>query len=129
MEKYEFDMETFVTCTEEQDIKLCAETQNELTAIREHYPELAHWSRFAFFVAWGAYSQDIYAISWVYWLTRQRDAGFLAYCYVSQRWPSFDFGGTGLYDEEIQRLGETRPWEQHPLPNAPAWIRVGREQK
>ncbi|EDH5262165.1 hypothetical protein CBH79_23405 [Salmonella enterica] len=53
MEKYEFDMETFVTCTEEQDIKLCAETQNELTAIREHYPELAHWSRFAFFVAWG----------------------------------------------------------------------------
>lgn len=80
-----------------------------------------------FFVAWGAYSQDIYAVSWVDWLTKQRDEGFLAYCYVSQRWPCFSFGGTGLYDDEVQALGETHPWEKHPLPAAPTWVSA--EQK
>lgn len=79
MEKFKFDLETFVTDTEEQDFSLDQQTLNELAAMRPLYPELAHWTRFAFFVAWGAYSQDIYAISWVYWLTRKRDEGFLAY--------------------------------------------------
>ncbi|WP_255588907.1 hypothetical protein [Citrobacter sp. On28M] len=41
MEKFEFDMETFVTDTEEQDFSLDPQTLNEL----------AHWTRFAFFVA------------------------------------------------------------------------------
>ncbi|EDI0449392.1 hypothetical protein CC757_23500 [Salmonella enterica subsp. enterica serovar Newport] len=80
MEKFKFDMGTFVTDTEEQDFSLDSQTLNELAAMRPLYPELAHWTRFAFFAAWGAYSQDIYAISWVDWMTRQRDEGFLAYC-------------------------------------------------
>lgn len=122
MEKFEFDMETFVTDTEEQDFSLDSQTLNELAAMRPLYPELAHWTRFAFFAAWGAYSQDIYAISWVDWLTRQRDAGFLAYCYVCQRWPGFNFGGTGLYDEDIQELAAQHPWNCSPLPPAPGWI-------
>lgn len=53
MEQFAFDMETFVTTTEEQDLRLDPQTQLELDAMRPHYPELAHWSRFAFFVAWG----------------------------------------------------------------------------
>ncbi|EIK1335567.1 hypothetical protein LJV55_004060 [Salmonella enterica] len=122
MEKFEFDMVIFVTTTEEQDTNLCPQTQNELMAMRPLYPELAHWSKFAFFVAWGAYSQDIYAISWVDWMTGYRDEGFLAYCYVCQRWPSFDFGGTGLYDEDIQQLANLHPWSQSPLPAAPEWL-------
>lgn len=122
MEKFEFDMETFVTDTEEQDFSLDSQTLNELAAMRPLYPELAHWTRFAFFVAWGAYSQDIYAISWVYWLTRQRDEGFLAYCYACQRWPAFDFGGTGLYDDDIQELAAQHPWNCSPLPPAPGWL-------
>lgn len=122
METFEFDMETFVTDTEEQDFSLDPQTQLELAAMLPHYPELAHWTQFAFFVAWGAYSQDIYAVSWVYWLTRQRDEGFLAYCYVSQRWPDFDFGGTGLYDEDIQQLANLHPWNCYPQPPAPEWL-------
>lgn len=122
MEKFEFDMVTFVTDTEEQDFSLDSQTLNELAAIRPLYPELAHWTRFAFFAAWGAYSQDIYAISWVDWMTRQRDEGFLAYCYARQRWPAFDFGGTGLYDEDIQELAAQHPWNCSPLPPAPGWI-------
>lgn len=56
MEKFEFDMRTFVTTTEEQDTDLCPQTQSEMMSMRPLYPELAHWTRFAFFVAWGAYS-------------------------------------------------------------------------
>lgn len=122
MEKFEFDMVTFVTDEEEQDFSLDSQTLNELAAMRPLYPELAHWTRFAFFAAWGAYSQDIYAISWVDWMTRQRDEGFLAYCYARQRWPAFDFGGTGLYDEDIQELAAQHPWNCSPLPPAPGWI-------
>ncbi|EHM5632421.1 hypothetical protein R2C72_004610 [Salmonella enterica] len=122
MEKFEFDMGTFVTDTEEQDFSLDSQTLNELAAMHPLYPELAHWTRFAFFAAWGAYSQDIYAISWVDWLTRQRDEGFLAYCYARQRWPAFDFGGTGLYDEDIQELAAQHPWNCSPLPPAPGWL-------
>lgn len=122
MEKFEFDMVTFVTDTEEQDFSLDPQTLNELAAMRPLYPELAHWTRFAFFVAWGAYSQDIYAISWVDWMTGLRDEGFLAYCYVSQRWPAFDFGGTGLYDEDIQELAAQHPWNSSSLPPAPGWL-------
>ncbi|HBZ8586544.1 TPA: hypothetical protein MM852_003862 [Salmonella enterica subsp. enterica] len=122
MEKFEFDMVTFVTDTEEQDFSLDSQTLNELAAMRPLYPELAHWTRFAFFAAWGAYSQDIYAISWVDWMTRQRDEGFLAYCYARQCWPAFDFGGTGLYDEDIQELAAQHPWNCSPLPPAPGWL-------
>lgn len=122
MEKFEFDMVTFVTDTEEQDFSLDSQTLNELAAMHPLYPELAHWTRFAFFAAWGAYSQDIYAISWVDWMTRQRDEGFLAYCYARQRWPAFDFGGTGLYDEDIQELAAQHPWNCSPLPPAPGWL-------
>ncbi|EBC1626201.1 hypothetical protein CUK48_21755 [Salmonella enterica] len=122
MEKFEFDMETFVTDTEEQDFSLDPQTLNELAAMRPFYPELAHWTRFAFFVAWGAYSQDIYAISWVDWMTGYRDEGFLAYCYVSQHWPAFDFGGAGLYDDDIQELAAQHPWNCSPLPPAPGWL-------
>lgn len=122
MEKFEFDMETFVTDTEEQDFSLDPQTLNELAAMRPLYPELAHWTRFAFFVAWGAYSQDIYAISWVDWMTGYRDEGLLAYCYVCQRWPAFDFGGTGLYDEDIQELAPQHPWNSSSLPPAPGWL-------
>ncbi|ECE9309398.1 hypothetical protein WD174_004438 [Salmonella enterica] len=80
MEKFEFDMGTFVTDTEEQDFSLDPQTQtlNELATMRPLYPELAHWTRFAFFVAWGAYSQDIYAISWVGWMTGHRGQPALA---------------------------------------------------
>ncbi|EDK1374807.1 hypothetical protein GF249_11565 [Salmonella enterica subsp. enterica] len=122
MEKFEFNMVTFVTDEEEQDFSLDSQTLNELAAMRPLYPELAHWTRFAFFAAWGAYSQDIYAISWVDWMTRQRDEGFLAYCYARQRWPAFDFGGTGLYDEDIQELAAQHPWNCSPLPPAPGWL-------
>ena len=122
MEKFEFNMVTFVTDTEEQDFSLDSQTLNELAAMRPLYPELAHWTRFAFFAAWGAYSQDIYAISWVDWMTRQRDEGFLAYCYARQRWPKFAFGGSGMYDEDIQELAAQHPWHCSPLPPAPGWL-------
>lgn len=122
MQKFAFEMETFVTDTEEQYFTLDLQTLNELASMHPLYPELAHWTRFALFVAWGAYSQDIYAISWVDWMTGHRDEGFLAYCYVSQRWPAFDFGGTGLYDEDIQELAAQRPWSCSSLPPAPGWL-------
>lgn len=37
MEKFEFDMGTFVTTTEEQDTDLCPQTQSELRSMRPLY--------------------------------------------------------------------------------------------
>ncbi|MTC74179.1 hypothetical protein GKR75_07870 [Providencia sp. wls1919] len=79
--------------------------------IKKLYPELAHWGRAALYFAWGGYSRDIYAISWVYWIDK-RELGFLAYCYICQVRPSFNFCGTGLYDSEVWDLGEEKPWEK-----------------
>lgn len=98
-------------CTEIDDNVL---TQNDLTIIkniRELYSELSNWSSAAIYFAWGQYSQDIYAVQWVDFV-KDRELGFLAYCYICQIRPSFNFGGTGLYDSEIWNLGEERPWEQ-----------------
>lgn len=122
MESFGFDMETFIAISEQQDTDLSPLTRHEVRAMFPLYPELAHWGHFAFFVAWGAYSQDIYAISWVDWMTGYRDDGFLAYCYVRQRWPAFDFGGAGRYDDDIQQLAELHPWRQSPVPPAPEWL-------
>lgn len=79
--------------------------------IREFYPEIKNWNDSAIYFAWGSYSQDIYAVQWVDWINGI-DLGFLAYCYICQVRPSFDFGGTGLFNTEIWELGEGKPWEQ-----------------
>ncbi|EGK0962729.1 hypothetical protein IOM74_004265 [Salmonella enterica] len=124
MEKFEFDMETFVTDTEEQDFSLDRQTLNELADMRPLYPNWPTGPALRSLWPRGAYSQDIYALSWVDWLTRKRDEGFLAYCYACQRWPAFDFGGTGLYDDDIQELAAQHPWNCFPLPPAPGWLPV-----
>jgi hypothetical protein len=88
-----------------------------IRALRELYPELGAWGDLALGSAWGAYSADIYAVSWADWL-RERDDGFLAYLYVSQVRPDFQWGGTGLYMDDCWAYGETRPWETDaPLPS------------
>lgn len=91
---------------------------------RHLYPELAHWDDFAFGVAWGAWSGDILGIDWHDDLACQRDTSFLAYCYVSQRWPTFNFGGSCLFDSDTYDLGEQQPWRQSPLPPKPVWVKA-----
>ena len=122
MDEFEFNALTFVSSTEEQDVDHYYVTLHETGTIHQHYPELAHWSRFAFFVAWGTYSQDIYAVNWIDWLNGQRDEGFLAYCYVCQRWSSFIFSGSKRCNEDFQLLGATHPWAKTPLPAKPEWV-------
>ncbi|EAR4440121.1 hypothetical protein EOG74_22550 [Salmonella enterica] len=55
-------------------------------------------------------------------MTGHQDEGLLAYCYVCQRRPAFDFGGTGLYDEDIQELASQHPWNCSSLPPVPGWL-------
>ncbi|EGG4280408.1 hypothetical protein HKZ40_003806 [Salmonella enterica] len=93
-----------------------------VSTLQMQYPELSHWNPVSFDIAWGDYSADCYATPWVDWLNERRDVGFLAYCYVRQRWPAFDFGGTGLYDDDIQELAAQHPWNCFPLPPAPGWL-------
>lgn len=91
-----------------------------ITSLRARYPELVGWGDLALGSAWGGYSQDIYAVSWVDWL-KDRDNGFLAYLYVSQSDPDFKWGGTGLYMDDVWAYGDVRPWEcGAPLP---AWVK------
>jgi hypothetical protein len=46
---------------------------------------------------------------WCDWI-RERDEAFLAYIYVRLLRPSFDFGGTGLFFDDVEELASTRPW-------------------
>lgn len=79
----------------------------DAAALRQFYPELQSWSDAHLICAWGNYSQSILAVGFadVY----QRDAGFLAYLYVRQEAPGFDFGGTGLFMDDVWALGDTVP--------------------
>ncbi|WP_446924770.1 hypothetical protein [Klebsiella pneumoniae] len=36
----------------------------------------------------------------------------------------FDFGGTGLFDDEIHALADGVPWAQSPLLPVPDWVRL-----
>jgi hypothetical protein len=85
---------------------------SQIEKIRSLHPELQHWGNLAIGCAWGAYSQDIMAVGW---MDREqfdfgRNLGFLAYLYVRQLAPSFDFLGTGLFSEDIHELGKQEPW-------------------
>lgn len=80
-----------------------------IAALRDRHPELAAWGDLALGDAWSDYSQDILAVSWCDWI-RERDEAFLAYVYVRQLSPSFDFGGTGLFMDDVEELARTRPW-------------------
>lgn len=89
-----------------------------IVAVRDRHPELAAWGDLAVGTAWGSYSQDILAVGWCDWI-RDRDDAFLAYIYVRLVRPSFDFGGTGLFMDEVEELGQTRPWQTNA--GSPAW--------
>jgi hypothetical protein len=95
------------------------EDATQIAQIRADHPELAEWGDLAIGLAWGEYSQDILAVSWVDWITG-RDVDFLAYLYVRQIAPGFDFGGTGLFDLEVMELGRQTPWLQE-THTAPIW--------
>ncbi len=81
----------------------------EIAKLRALFPELFEWGDLAIGSAWGDYSQDIYAVNWVEWI-KDRDNGFLAYLYINHKNPGFNFGGTGLYERDIDILGENTPW-------------------
>ena len=121
---FEFDELTFLKAGQEAP-EISPATRAETQALQGLYPEMAHWTHAAFLAAWENFSEEIYAISRVNWLAGQREPAFLAFCYVRQRWPQFDFGGTGLYDSAVMTLGEEQPWAQSPPPAAPEWAAAG----
>lgn len=96
----------------------------QIDQIRSLHPELELWGRLAVGCAWGDYSQDIMAVGWLYpgQMSGARSPEFLAYCYVRQLVPGFDFSGTGLYSEDIFQLARQEPWlrDEH---IAPDWAR------
>lgn len=124
MNNFKFNERVFVKA--DMNDPVCSpDVITQSMALRMLYPEVANWSHAAFLSAWKNFSEEIYAISWVDWLDAQREPGFLAFCYVRQRWPQFDFGGTGLYDCDVLALGEEQPWAQLPPPPAPLWVAGG----
>lgn len=94
---------------DEAEEYISEENMRLIEHIKNNHPELAHWSVVAVDCAWGSYSRNIYAVGHVDWI-QHRDTAFLAYCYVCQLNPDFDWGGTGLYDSDVTYLGELTPW-------------------
>lgn len=118
---FTFNEGTFITAPVKVS-ELNNESMDFIKSIKPLYPELDHWSNAGFYFAWGAYSQDIYAIGWADWV-RSRDNGFLAYCYITQLFPDFNFGGTGLYDSDVWDLGESQPWKKE-TEFKPDWVNI-----
>lgn len=96
-----------------------AEDRAFITSLRRFYPELSGWGDAAIGFAWGGYSEDIFLISWADWFT-DRDPAFLAYLYVKQARPAFDFGRCGGWDEHLLQIAAMHPWER-PGQQLPAW--------
>lgn len=90
-------------------------TVSQIEGIKKRYHEIIHWGNLAVGEAWGAYSQDIMAVNWIYdgrhEVAENRNLDFIAYIYVRQLAPSFDFGGTGLRARDIYELGLKQPWQ------------------
>lgn len=84
----------------------------QVANLPHYYPELAHWREGSLDVAWGDFSQSIYAVGWLFENQQQelRNPMFLAYLYVRQLRPSFKFDSTGLCFMDIQRLAALEPW-------------------
>lgn len=123
MTVFAFNPKVFVQPGYEQaDGDWSEETLAQIDVIRGLHPELSSWGRLAVGGAWGDYSQDIMAVGWLYpaQAGNSRTPEFLAYCYVRQLAPGFDFGGTGLYSEDVYQLAQQEPWlgGEH---LAPAW--------
>ena len=103
-------------------IEDCIELQNEfvqINNIRLNNPELSHFRYWPLFFAIGKYSEDIYAVSWADWV-EGRDTGLLAYMYIKQLAPTFDFGTTGTYNSDVWEYASSLPWiSNKPLPE---WV-------
>lgn len=121
MDTFEFDELTFVQRRDCPDDELHPETRSEMTTARSVYPELAHWSLTGLYFAALDFSQSVLAAGWAW--DDARDEGFLAFCYVRQRWPGFEFGSMGHYQGEIWDLGDEQPWTQSPQPLKPDWVK------
>lgn len=125
MTAFVFDPKVFVQPGHEQaDGDWSDASQAQIDLIRSHHPELESWGRLAVGGAWGDYSQDIMAVGWLHpeQAGNGRTPEFLAYCYVRQFVPGFDFGGTGLYSEDIYQLAQQEPWLRNEH-FAPDWTR------
>lgn len=94
----------------------------QINNLRLHYPELVHWGGLALGLAWGEFSQNIYAVGWLYeeQLQNPRNPMFLAYIYVRQMRPAYEFDSTGLFFSEIDDLAELQPWLLEG-DHSPAW--------
>lgn len=114
---FRFNPTIFVAGAEDQTGDYDEPMRGELAKLRTLYPELASWGDLAIEAAWSAYSLDICAVSWVYWIN-ERDNGFLSYLFIRTKNPGFKFGGTGLFDSKVWDLGDTQPWlTDAPLPS------------
>ena len=88
---------------------------------RTLYPELESWGDAAIGFAWGGYSEDVLLLSWAHWII-DRHPPFLAYVYVEQVNPEFDFGRSGGWEAKLEELAATQPWLHAEAP-LPAWLR------
>jgi hypothetical protein len=85
--KFEFKAAPFVQPGYEQanGAAWSAKTMLDLSRLRAHYPELAHWGNLALVCAFGEFSQDVLEVSWDDWTVDARDERFLNYCCWRQK--------------------------------------------
>lgn len=113
MAQFEFDPHVFFQAGMETETGEWPDSwTDQIKSIGEVHPELRNWGGLAIGSAWGDFSQDVLAVSWVDsdWLSGHQP-GFLAYIYVRQVAPAFKFGGTALFMSEVFELGAKAPWQ------------------
>ena len=91
---------------EEYKGEFSEDERNELSLLRQSYPELKHWGDLAINVAWADFSQSVYLISWVDFGPGDRDELFLNFCYWEQ------CKGTWPWGDDIDKLAKVDHWKQ-----------------
>ncbi|ELW9440979.1 hypothetical protein RI820_000825 [Pluralibacter gergoviae] len=122
MVQFEFCETTFTARCRWSACDLGRQVRLSLRDMQALYPELAHWSLLALSCGWDSYAGDRLVPASVGGVTRIRDEGFLAYCYVRQRWPGFSFSSAGSLAPQLRALGAARPWQLTPPPAKPDWV-------
>jgi len=80
---YQFDESQWATPGTCIDYDETEGVEEEITLLRQYYPELAEWGDLAIFTAWGSYSQDQYELQWNPVLAQ--DERFLGYLYYLEK--------------------------------------------
>lgn len=94
--------------------------EERLVEFKKIYPELNHWKNQSIDKLWSQYSLAIYMTKDASWLKNRKES-LLAYIYVVNKYPEFNFGTQGMFEDYLEDFAKKKPWLNEI--EEPKWIK------